>query len=120
MKPPLSSILLTLLAAAALSAALSAALFANPAQQTFIGVITDSMCPKGDHSQMQMGATDADCTAACISVHGAEYVLYDGKDVYTLSDQRTPGKFAGKKVKVLGTLDAKSKKIQVDSITAEK
>jgi len=116
MKPALSSILLTLLAAAALSAAL----FANPAQQTFIGVITDSMCPKGDHSQMQMGATDADCTAACISVHGAEYVLYDGKDVYTLSDQRTPGKFAGKKVKVLGTLNAKSKQIQVDSITAEK
>ena len=116
MKSALSSILLTLLAAAALSAAL----FANPAQQTFIGVITDSMCPKGDHSQMQMGSTDADCTAACISVHGAEYVLYDGKAVYTLSDQRTPGKFAGKKVKVLGTLDAKSKKIQVDSITAEK
>jgi hypothetical protein len=116
MKPALSSILLTLLAAVALSAAL----FANPAQQTFIGVITDSMCPKGDHSQMQMGSTDADCTAACISVHGAEYVLYDGKAVYTLSDQKTPGKFAGKKVKVLGTLDAKSKKIQVDSITAEK
>jgi propanediol dehydratase large subunit len=116
MKPRLSSILLTLLAAAALSAALSA----SPAQQTFIGVITDSMCPKGDHSQMQMGATDADCTAACISVHGAEYVLYDGKDVYMLSDQRTPGKFAGKKVKVLGTLEAKSKKIQVDSITAAK
>jgi hypothetical protein len=116
MKSALSSILLTLLA----GAALSAALFANPAQQTFIGVITDSMCPKGDHSQMQMGATDADCTAACISVHGAEYVLYDGKAVYTLSDQKTPGKFAGKKVKVLGTLDAKSKKIQVDSITAEK
>jgi hypothetical protein len=116
MKPRLSSILLTLLAAAALSAALSA----SPAQQTFIGVITDSMCPKGDHSQMQMGATDADCTAACISIHGAEYVLFDGKAVYTLSDQKTPGKFAGKKVKVLGTLDAKSKKIQVDSITAEK
>lgn len=116
MKPPLSSILLTLLAAAALSAALSA----SPAQQTFTGVITDSMCPKGDHSQMQMGSTDADCTAACISVHGAEYVLYDGKDVYMLSDQRTPGKFAGKKVKVVGTLEAKSKKIQVDSITAAK
>ncbi len=92
MKPALSSILLTLLAAAALSAAL----FANPAQQTFIGVITDSMCPKGDHSQMQMGATDADCTAACISVHGAEYVLYDGKDVYMLSDQTNTGKICGK------------------------
>lgn len=112
MKPALCGVLLTLLAAAALTA--------TPAQQTFTGVITDGMCPKGDHSQMQMGATDADCTAACVSVHGAEYVLYDGNNVYTLSDQRAPGKFAGQKVKVVGTLDAKSKKIQVESITAAK
>jgi uncharacterized protein DUF5818 len=46
--------------------------------------------------------------------------LYDGKEFYTLSDQRTPEKFAGKKVRVTGTLNAKTKTIQVDSITAEK
>lgn len=108
MKP----LILSLLAAAALSAA--------PANQTFTGVITDSMCAKADHSQMQMGPTDADCTTACVSVHGANYVLYDGKDAYTLSDQKTPEKFAGQKVRVVGTLDAKAKKIQVESITAAK
>ena len=67
-----------------------------------------------------MGPTDAECTLACVDVHGATYVLYDGKNVYTLSDQRTPEKFAAQKVKVTGTLDAKTKTIQVDSIVAVK
>ena len=97
-----------------------AALAATPAQQTFTGVITDDMCPNADHSHMQMGPTDAECAKACIDVHGAQYVLYDGKTAYTLSDQRTPEKFAGQKVNVTGTLDAKTKTIQVDSITAAK
>jgi len=47
-------------------------------------------------------------------------VLFDGKEVYTLSDQRTPEKFAAQKVKVTGTLDAKTRTIQVESITAAK
>jgi hypothetical protein len=67
-----------------------------------------------------MGPTDAACTLACISAHGGAYVLYDGKDVYELSDQRTPEQFAGQKVRVIGTLDNRTKTIQVDSITAAK
>ena len=67
-----------------------------------------------------MGSTDAECTIACVEAHGAAYVLYNGKESYTLSDQRTPEKFAGKKVMVTGTLDAKTKAIQVDSISAAK
>ena len=97
-----------------------AALAASAGKQTFTGVITDSMCARGDHSRMRMGPTDAECTVACIDAHGAQYVLYDGKDVYTLSDQQTPEKFAAKKVTVVGTLDAKTKTIHVDSITAAK
>jgi hypothetical protein len=99
---------------------LAVALVAAPGKQTFTGVVTDSMCEKGDHSGMRMGPTDAECTNACVSVHGATYVLYDGKQAYELSDQKTPEKFAGKKVTVIGTLDAKARKIQVDSITAAK
>jgi hypothetical protein len=45
-------------------------------------------------------------------------VLEDGKMVYVLSDQKTPAAFAAQKVKVVGTLDAKTRTIQVDSITA--
>jgi hypothetical protein len=104
--------ILSLLAIAVLSAA--------PGKQTFTGTITDSMCTTADHSQMKMGPTDADCTKACVSIHGATYVLYDGKNVYELSDQKTPEKFAAKKVTVTGTLDAKTKTIKVDSITAAK
>ena len=69
---------------------------------------------------MRMGPTDAECTIACISAHGATYVLYDGKEVYTLSDQRMPEQFAARKVTVTGTLDAKTKTIQVESIRAAK
>ena len=97
-----------------------AALAVPPGKQTLTGVISDSMCDKGDHSQMRMGPSDAECTIACVDVHGASYVLYDGKAAYTLSDQKTPEKFAGKKVRVTGTLDAKTKTIQVESITAAK
>lgn len=88
--------------------------------QTFIGTITDSMCAKADHSQMQMGPTDAECVKACVAAHGASYVLYDGKKTYDLSDQQTPEKFAGQKVTVTGTLDAKAGKIAVQSIAAAK
>ncbi|MGP0073219.1 MAG: hypothetical protein ACLPWF_14975 [Bryobacteraceae bacterium] len=103
-----------------LFALVAAAALAAPPKQTFSGVVTDSMCEDGDHSHMRMGPTDAECTVACVNTHGATYVLYDGKNAYTLSDQKTPEKFAGKKVSVTGTLDAKTKIIQVDSIAAAK
>ena len=100
----------SLLAVAALSAA--------PGKQTFTGIITDDMCGKVGHAHMRMGPTDAECTIACIGAHGAAYVLYDGREVYTLSDQRTPEQFAAKRVRVTGTLDVKTKTIQVESIRA--
>ena len=102
----------SLLAVAALSAA--------QGKQTFTGIITDNMCAKEGHARMRMGPTDAECTTACVSIHGATYVLYDGKEVYALSDQRTPEKFAAQKVRVTGTLDAKTRTIKVDSISASK
>src|SRR6516225_5829718 len=90
------------------------------ADQTFTGVITDNMCPKGDHSDMK-SKSDAECVVQCIKgMKGMKYVLYDGKNTYTLSDQQTPEKFAAKKVTVTGTLDAKAKTIQVTAIAAAK
>jgi len=47
-------------------------------------------------------------------------VLWDGKNVYELSDQKTPEQFAAKKVTVTGTLDPKAHKIAVRSMTAAK
>src|SRR5262245_13129852 len=84
--------------------------------QMFTGVITDSECANADHSVMGMGPTNADCTNACVDAHGATYVLYDGKNAYALSDQRAPAKLAAQRVRVVGTLDAKTKTISVESI----
>jgi hypothetical protein len=96
------------------------ALPAAQAKRQFTGTITDNMCPKGDHKYMRMGPTDGECTIACVDAHGALYVLYDGKETYTLSDQKTPEKFAGQKVTVTGSLDAKTTTIKVDSIVVAK
>jgi hypothetical protein len=93
---------------------------AAPAKETFTGIVTDSVCDKGDHSQMRMGPTDVECAKACNSDHGALYVLYDGKESYTLSDQQNAEKYLAKKVTVVGTVDAKTKVIQVESITLAK
>jgi hypothetical protein len=95
-----------------------ASLSAGQSTQTFTGVITDSECSTGNHSQMRMGSNDAECARACVSAHGASFVLYTGKEVFALTDQQTPDKFAGQKVRVTGTLDAKTKTIQVKTITA--
>jgi hypothetical protein len=93
---------------------------AASAAETFTGTITDDMCARGDHSGMQMGPNDAECTKSCVILHDAEYVLFDGKAVYVLSDQKLPEKFAGQRVHVTGTLDSKTKKIKVESITASR
>lgn len=103
-----------------LSLLVVAALAGRQETRTYTGVITDSMCAYTGHAAMKMGPTDADCTRACVDAHGAQFVLLDGKTVYGLSDQRTPETFAGSKVTVTGTFDAKTKTIQVKSISAAK
>lgn len=93
---------------------------AAQATQTFTGVIADSMCAMDGHSAMRMGPTDAECAVACVLSHGASYVLFDGKNIYTLSDQQAPEKFAAQRVRVVGTLDVKTRTIRVESIAAAK
>jgi len=89
---------------------------AGATSQTFTGIITDSMCGK-DHAMMKV-TPDSKCVAACVK-SGSKYALYDGKNAYVLSDQKTPEQFAGQKVKVTGTLFEKTKIVQVESITAD-
>ncbi len=78
--------------------------------RTFTGVITDTVC----------GATpgmDAGCIRACVkSGSGAKYALFDGKQLYTLSDQLTPEKYAGQQVRIVGVLDAQGGGLKVESI----
>ena len=104
-------LLVCLLAASALSAAADTS--------TFTGTITDGECANADHSHMRMGATDAECALACVDAHGALFLLYDGKEAFTLSGTQLE-RFAAQKVRVVGTLDLKTKTIQVQSISAAK
>jgi hypothetical protein len=101
----------------AIAIASAALMLAAPASQTFTGTITDDMCAKGDHKAMNMGS-DAKCVTECIKSMNGKYVLYDGKNSYVLSDQKSPARFAGKKVTVTGTLDEKAKTIAVSKIEA--
>jgi hypothetical protein len=78
-------------------------------------VISDDMCAL-DHSGMRMGPIDPECAHACVEEHDAAYVLADGAKVYRLSDQSRAKPFAGKKVAVVGTLDAATNTITVTSI----
>jgi len=86
---------------------------------TFTGVITDNMCDNADHKDMKMG-NDAKCVVECVKGMNGKYVLYDStaKKAYKLSDQKTPERFAAKKVTVTGALDGDT--IKVDSIAAAK
>jgi hypothetical protein len=99
--------------------AVLAAAPATPRKQTLIGIVSDNMCAQTGHAAMRMGPTDAECTVACVDVHGALFVLVSGKDVYTFSDQQLPSKFAGRKVRASGTVEnVKGEKVfRVDSIT---
>ena len=91
------------------------ALIAAAANQTFIGVITDSMCGK-DHAMMRV-APDSKCVVECVKA-GSKYALFDGTNSYVLSDQNTPEQFVGQKVRISGTLYEKTKILKVDSISA--
>jgi hypothetical protein len=90
------------------------------AADKFTGTITEDMCGKEGHSAMKMGPPDSKCVVACVKEMKAKYALFDGKEVYVLSDQKAPEKFAAKKVTVTGTLDAANKTIQVEKIEAAK
>jgi hypothetical protein len=94
-----------------LAVALAAAIGANA--DTFTGVITDTMC--GHNHEMMKDHLPNQCVKMCTKGR-ASYALYDGTMVMKLSDQKTPAKFAARKVTVTGTLDHKNKMIKVSSI----
>jgi hypothetical protein len=97
--------------------------FAAQKDNTFTGEINDRACAKADSHDSMMKKhgvqTAADCIPACIKA-GGKYVLYDrsAKTIYLLDDQQKPAQFAGKNVKITGTLDKTTETLHVTSITA--
>ncbi len=102
---------------AAVLVVLAAALaFAADKPQSFTGKVSDAMC--GAH-HMMAGASDADCTRACVK-QGSKYALVVGEKVYILQggDPATLDKLAGQNATVTGTL--KEKTITVASVAPAK
>lgn len=96
---------------------------AGSGAQTFSGEITDDLCAKyKSHTKMMqemksMTSDPATCTKKCIQL-GAHYVLYDRqKDaIYKLDNPQKAEPFAGKTVRISGTLE--KNKIKIASIEA--
>ncbi len=92
------------------------AAYTQQASRIFTGVITESMC-KRNHGVMPGNQPDAKCVADCVKADkSVKYALHDGTNLYVLSDQQTPEKFAAQKVRVKGVLYEKTKIIKVESI----
>jgi Protein of unknown function (DUF5818) len=99
----------------------STSALAAPPAKSFSGEIMDAQCAKiGSHSTMTKAASGRkECTLKCVKMGGA-YVLYSRstKTVYQLDDQIKPAAFAGRTVRVTGTLVQASSIIHVTSIKA--
>lgn len=94
--------------------------------KTYDGEIADSQCAFGVHSlhrshqeMIEMGhagSTPEDCTRYCVNSRGGRYVLQTKQDTFKLDNQEMAGRYAGQKVRLIGTLDPKTNIIQVKRI----
>ncbi|PYU14370.1 MAG: hypothetical protein DMG37_07685 [Acidobacteria bacterium] len=101
--------------AAALTFALAGAVIAFAQQQSFNGVVTDSMCGA---AHMAKDKTPAECTRMCVK-DGMKYALAADKKLYTLEGHEAElSKLAGQRVTVKGTL--KGNTLSVQEVAASK
>ncbi|MGC1484360.1 MAG: DUF5818 domain-containing protein [Candidatus Acidiferrum sp.] len=94
--------------------------------KTYDGEISDSQCAFGVHSLHRSheemiamghaGSTPEECTRYCVHNRGGRYVLETKHDVFKLDNQELAEKYAGQRVKLIGTLDSKTNLIQVKKI----
>jgi hypothetical protein len=95
----------------------------------FRGEISDTQCALNVHSltrshqemlkSKSMGGTPTDCTLYCVNYHGGDFVLSSKNNVYRLDNQNWARPFAGRKVRVIGSLDSDKKTIHVAKIEAD-
>ena len=99
---------------------------------TLHGAITDSQCAYNVHSDahshewmikkgVQGAHDDKSCTLHCVRNLGGLYVLIlkDKDDVFHLDDQAQAEAYAGKTVRVTGTLDGKTHTLHIQKIEEE-
>jgi hypothetical protein len=98
---------------------------AGSSKARFYGEISDTQCAmkvhslKRSHEEMiakhTIGTDAASCAKACVA-RGGEWVLRSGDQVYRLTNQAGLADFAGQKVEIIGTLDAKTSTIENTNI----
>ncbi len=98
--------------------------------RTFYGEISDSQCAMNVHSltrshremlkSKSMGGTPQDCTLYCVNYHGGDFVLSSKKNVFRLDEQNLARGFAGKKVRIIGKMEADKKTIHILKIEEER
>jgi hypothetical protein len=89
----------------------------------FRGQIADTQCALNIHSLTRShaemlktkatGGTEGSCAAYCVRYLGGDFVLSSKNEVYRLDNQEKVSQFAGRKVKITGTLEPKSKVIHL-------
>jgi hypothetical protein len=119
----------TILCAAGILAWANAAYAQAGAVKTFRGEVSDSQCALNVHSltrsheemlkSKSMGGTSRSCSQYCIEHLGGELVLSSGATVFRLDNQSAAREYAGRKAKVVGTLDPKTKTVHIVSIVPE-
>jgi len=105
---------------------IAAALLAHASNEkalTFQGQIADTQCALNVHSLTRShaemlkskatGGTEGSCATYCVRYLGGDFVLSSKGEVYHLDNQEKVRLFAGQKVKITGTLEAKGKIIHL-------
>lgn len=87
-----------------------------PPVLTLVGVVTGTLC--GGHHSSTEDASASTCVRNCVRFSGGKYALYDGTNVYILSDQRVAERFAAQRVNISGTFDRATRILAVKSIRA--
>jgi len=95
------------------------------------GSIMDSQCAFNVHSDahshdwmtkrgIQGANNEESCTRHCVKDMGGSYVLVVKKEVYKIDDQVKAEQFAGKKVKLNGSLDSETHTLHVFDVEEDK
>ena len=95
------------------------------------GSIMDSQCAFNVHSDahshdwmtkrgIQGANNEESCTRHCVKDMGGSYVLVVKKEVYKIDDQVKVEQFAGKKVKLNGSLDSETHTLHVFDVEEDK
>jgi hypothetical protein len=94
--------------------------------KVFVGEIADTPCAMQVHSLDRthtemlkvkgVGTTATDCVMYCVKNRGGRYALLTKRNVYRLDNQKLAEGFAGRKVKLTGTIVPQTDLIKVTNI----